>query len=256
MNKNKYVIYTCLTGNYDTLKQPLVVDDEFDYICFSNDIVSSKEGVWKIVQIPFHSEDKLVESRFVKMQPHAVLQDYEYSVWIDANIQIIKDDFYFRIKELINKSCLIGQVNHSLPFRDCIYEEISACIGKGRISLLDGLRQFRNLKKQKYPRHFGLYENNLLLRKHNDDFVIKISNLWWSAFLDGAKRDQFSLMPIYWREDFLPDMIFPEDKCARNVDCLSCIGHKQKWIPTLSNKLAYRRDIMNKKLFDILSRFL
>ena len=252
----KYVIYTCLTGNYDTLKQPLVVDEDFDYICFSNDMVSNSDGIWKIIKIPFHDEDKLIESRFVKMQPHEVLQDYEYSVWIDANIQITKDSFYIRIKELINNGCLIGQVNHSFPFRDCIYEEISACIGKGRISLCNGLRQFRKLKKQKYPKHFGLYENNLLLRKHNDKIVVRISNSWWQSFLCGAKRDQFSLMPIYWRENFIPDLIFPKDKCARNVDCLSCVGHKQKWTPTLSNKLAYRRDLMNKELFDFLSRFL
>lgn len=254
MNKN--VIYTCLTGNYDTLKQPLVVDDKFDYICFSNDISSTDVGIWKIVKIPYHAEDKLMESRFVKLQPHEVLKRYEYSVWIDANIQILTESFYDRIKELINKNCLIAQVNHSFPFRDCIYEEIGACIEKGRISLLDGLRQFQELKRQKFPKHFGLFENNLILRKHNDKKVVQISNLWWNNFLSGAKRDQFSLMPIYWKVGFLPELIFPKDKCTRNVDCLACIGHKKKWTPTLSNKFAYWRDLFNKILFDFLIRLL
>ena len=35
MNKN--VIYTCLTGNYDGLKQPKYIYDGYDYICFSNE---------------------------------------------------------------------------------------------------------------------------------------------------------------------------------------------------------------------------
>lgn len=252
----KYVIYTCLTGNYDDLKQPLVVDDNFDYICFSNDIKKERDGVWQIKQIPFTYPDKLVESRYVKLLPHEVLQKYEYSVWIDANIQITGATFYNRTKELISKKCKIAQVNHSLPFRDCIYEEIGACIEKGRIALYDGLKQYRYLKHQKYPKHFGLLENNLILRRHNDGMVVDISKLWWQEFLNHAKRDQFSLMVIYWKMNFLPDLFFSKDKCARNVNCLKCIGHKQKWKPTLRNKLQYHYDQLKKNVFDILIKFI
>lgn len=34
----KIAIYTVLTGGYDKLQQPKVIDSDFDYICFSNDI--------------------------------------------------------------------------------------------------------------------------------------------------------------------------------------------------------------------------
>ena len=253
---NKYVIYTCLTGNYDTLKQPLAVDTDFDYICFSNDIPDAVLGVWKIVRIPFTSKDKIVESRYVKLLPHNALQNYEYSVWMDANIQILSEDFYVRIKQLIESNCLIAQVNHSYPFRDCVYDEIGACIEKGRIHLVEGIREYHRLKKMRFPRHFGLLENNLIVRKHNDCIVVGISNQWWDNFNNGPKRDQFSLMPIYWKHNFTPDLIFPEDKCARNVDCLKCIGHKEKWQPTFTNKIKYWRDLANKNLFDFIKHLL
>ena len=41
---NKKVIYTCLVGNYDVLRQPLAIDESYDYICFSNDIKEERVG--------------------------------------------------------------------------------------------------------------------------------------------------------------------------------------------------------------------
>lgn len=56
MNKN--VIYTCLTGNYDGLKQPKYIYDGYDYICFSNEFSESHIGIWEIRKIPFETNDK------------------------------------------------------------------------------------------------------------------------------------------------------------------------------------------------------
>ena len=38
----KCVIYTAMVGGYDEIMQPLVVDDRFDYILFSNDIKENR----------------------------------------------------------------------------------------------------------------------------------------------------------------------------------------------------------------------
>ncbi|MCD7978378.1 MAG: DUF616 domain-containing protein, partial [Tannerellaceae bacterium] len=84
---NKKVIYTCLVGNYDSLSQPGIVCEEFDYICFSNNIKEQKIGVWQIRPIPFFHGNKTRLSRYVKLNPHIVLPNYIYSLWIDANIE-------------------------------------------------------------------------------------------------------------------------------------------------------------------------
>ena len=89
-NMNKKVIYTCLVGNYDVLRQPLAIDESYDYICFSNDIKEERVGVWQIRPIPFKHKDKARLSRYVKILPHRALEDYEWSLWMDANIQITK----------------------------------------------------------------------------------------------------------------------------------------------------------------------
>ena len=53
---NKKVIYTCLVGNYDVLRQPLAIDESYDYICFSNDIKELESG--KYVQSPSNIKTK------------------------------------------------------------------------------------------------------------------------------------------------------------------------------------------------------
>ena len=55
---NRKVIYTCIVDGYDELRQPLAVDPDFDYICFSNDYQQIKVGVWEIRPIPYSSKDK------------------------------------------------------------------------------------------------------------------------------------------------------------------------------------------------------
>lgn len=48
---NKKVIYTCITGGYEQLREPSFVNDDFDYICFA-DNESIKSNVWQIKEIP------------------------------------------------------------------------------------------------------------------------------------------------------------------------------------------------------------
>ena len=73
---NKTIIYTIITGNYDTIKQPLVVEEGVQYYLFTNNPEIKDAGVWKVVQIPFEQwqgrterENNILLSRKVKMLP-------------------------------------------------------------------------------------------------------------------------------------------------------------------------------------------
>ena len=217
------VIYTSIVGNYDTLPQPVVVDESFEYVCFSNDISQDKAGVWQVRPIPYSNSDKTRLSRYVKLQPHQVLQDYDISVWMDANIRILDGEFYRIVNDRIDSGVLMAQVPH--PHRDCVYEEISECYRDLRIGLCDALRQRRHLKKTGFPRHFGMMENNLILRRHNDPVVRRLSDEWWKEYLAYSIRDQLSLMPVCWRLGFRPELLLGEGLNARNVPYLEIIRH-------------------------------
>ena len=118
----KKVVYTALTGSYDALEQHKYVNPEYDYICFSNDFGDKKKiGIWTIRKIDYPSDDKQLQSRFPKLQPHEVLPEYEISLYVDANVNILTPYLFRRIDELMKEGVKLAGVEHQ--FRDCLYEE-------------------------------------------------------------------------------------------------------------------------------------
>lgn len=229
----KKVIYTILVGKYDILPQPLVVDDSFDYICFSNDIEEKRVGVWVIKPFSFQDSDKTRESRYPKLLPHKVLPEYTYSVYLDANIQITGQQFYTLVNQKIKEDCLIGQVTNI--FRDCIYKDIEIAYRKRKVDFSGAKKQCKHLKQEGFPKHYGLFENNVILRKHNDPKVIGVSEMWWKEYCSYTHRDQFSLMYVYWKKKIMPEYLLGEGLNARNVSFLSLAPHPRKktfWLRT------------------------
>lgn len=240
---NRKVIYTCLVGNYDKLLDPLVIDESYDYICFSNDIPVDHIGVWEIKHIPIKLEDKIRLSRYVKLMPHEVLQNYDYSIWMDANIQITGSEFYEIIERKISSNNLVCQVEHCFPPCDCVYEEMKYAYSLGRSGLTETKIQYKHLKDSGFPTHWGLYENNILLRKHNDGLVRTISEEWWQEFNRYTRRDQFSLVYVYWKNQYRPELLFQRGSNSRNVPFLKWYNHVMN-TPGILEKIRFQASKM------------
>ena len=89
----RVVIYTCIIGGYDELRQPLMPCSDVDYICFvgPGEKTSDRIGVWQIRElavgdIPSGSRkgrkglDAALLSRYPKMHPHVLLPEYDASL--------------------------------------------------------------------------------------------------------------------------------------------------------------------------------
>ena len=99
----KFVIYTVQTGGYDNVQQPLVVDERFDYILFTDSADAKQKGVWQVRSIPYQNADLTRLSRYPKMHPNELLSDYAASLYIDANIQInIRIAIVFMMKHMLS----------------------------------------------------------------------------------------------------------------------------------------------------------
>ena len=219
----KRVIYTCITGGYDKLRQPETLDGDFAYICFTDAAVSSEEGVWQIRPIPYSCDDPTRLSRYVKLLPHKVLGEYDESLWIDANIAIRGDGIYDAVRRASSSGSLVAQVPHLV--RDCVYEEIAACYKDLRIGFREARRTRRHLLSEGFPRHFGLMENNLIFRRHNDPAVISLSEAWWEEYNRFSRRDQLSLMPVCRKCGLYPENLLGEGANVRNVPYLDYSRH-------------------------------
>ena len=227
----KRVIYTCIVGGYDKLRQPEVIDGDFDYICFSDSGAGTVDGVWQIRPIPYYCQDPGRLSRYVKLLPHKVLGDYDESLWLDANISIKGDGVYEAVRRVSDGGSLVAQVPH--PDRDCVYEEIAACYKDLRIGFGEARRTRRHLLSEGFPRHLGLMENNIIFRKHNDPSVVRLSEAWWEEYSRYSRRDQLSLMPVCWKSGLSPDNLLGEGLNVRNVPFLGYSRHTGVGDPSL-----------------------
>ena len=99
IRNNKIVIYTAFTGDYDTLKYPEVIDDNCDYICFTDNPELTSD-LWKIIPMEESVLDNNRKAKKYKLLPHKYLKDYKYSFWLDGTFKI---NIFIKISELILK---------------------------------------------------------------------------------------------------------------------------------------------------------
>ena len=80
----RLVIYTCITGAYDILVDPVAIFPGVDFVCFTDHDVKRK--VWQL-RNPVHREkNALLTARWHKLHPHELFPDYDYSLWVDGNV--------------------------------------------------------------------------------------------------------------------------------------------------------------------------
>ncbi|MBQ7443594.1 MAG: hypothetical protein IJS59_06975 [Bacteroidaceae bacterium] len=185
------VVYTVLTGGYDSLAQPRVTDARYDYVCFTDVVSEAAAGVWQLRPIPPVSTDMLCLSRYPKMHPHELLAEYEWSIYVDANVVILTHGFYDAVERCIREGVALAGLKH--PFMDCAYEECLHVLlaGKER-DVRAACREHEFLRHAAMPRHWGMYEANVILRHHADKRVRAQGEEWWHLFMGFAHRDQLA----------------------------------------------------------------
>lgn len=214
----KKVIYTCITGGYDTLKDPLIIEEGWDYVCFTDSqTLTSTTWQFRVIPDELTHLDKTRQQRIIKVRPHIYLPEYDLSVWVDGNITI-----NFQVDKLVNS---ITDDEHSVylkqhPSRHCIYKELIACtkLHKDDPDLM--AKQVERYKLEGFPNDYGLSENNVIIRKHKDELCIKLMDTWADEIINGSKRDQLSLFYCIWK-------VGTKYKMFPNYDFLRTKGHKK-----------------------------
>lgn len=233
------VIYTAIVGSYDTILQPKAINEDYDYILFSNDIHEDNIGVWKIKKIPYSNDDKTRIARYVKTHPEKLLEGYKHSVWMDANVQIISDVFYERISEHISANTLVSSMWHNE--RNCIYEEAAVVAFYELESEITIVNWLQFLLKEKYPQKNGLFETNVVYRCQNSPLIAEMDSLWWSCIDQYSRRDQLSFNYVLWKLHITCPYFLSDTENARNSDSLKYYFHENSKTRTiyLNNKHAF-----------------
>lgn len=227
---NKTVVYTAIFGKKDGLRIPEIMNKEIDYVCFTDD-KKLQSSFWDVryienpelvkgIEINLKNYPSRMKAKVYKVLPHLFFPEYRYSVWVDGNVRPIKD-----MNLLINKYLKkhnIAMFNHG---RNCIYEEMDACIKYKKDTAEIINKQRKKYKEIGYPENNGLVTNAIMFRRHNNIKVIQTMKTWWEEIQQESSRDQLSLMYCMW-EHGLKYRVIHGDRWRGSE--FSTKGHKKK----------------------------
>lgn len=192
----KGVIYTCITGGYDALIQHNCVNHNFDYVCFTDNekLLKQKQvGIWQIRPLVFDKSDDTRNNRWHKTHPHILFPEYDLSIYLDSNIDVLSPKLFDTINPTQK---LLVPIHYA---RDCIYNECLEVISTQKDTAEHVQKMESFLKEHHMPRHYGLTENCIIIRHHNDPQIKKVMEGWWDLIAKYTKRDQLSFSYVLWK---------------------------------------------------------
>ena len=189
-SEDRVVVYTCLFGAYESLKEPLWsgASPSTRFIVFTDDPTLVSVG-WEVCVIHDRLSSSRRTSRLPKILPHLYLPDHEISIYLDASLTLKDISPSTMASECLEDADVAIYKHHK---RDCVYDELAICAELGierpeLISWYDSLYSSVGLQRRS-----GLFENTLIVRR-NKPAVNAMNEAWWRNYK--GERDQLSLMP-------------------------------------------------------------
>ena len=222
-NEKKVAVYSCVTKGYDLLKDPLLYDDELDYYLISDE-KKEKKSIWKYLSIPHEAccfEGGMI-NRFCKLNSFLFFANYDFSIYIDGNIEIVSD-----IRNLctIARDSKIGIAMHLHDNRDCVYIESSVCklYKRGNIPAIEAL--MKEYRQEGFPEHFGMVEATIIIVDLKNPIAKKIMGEWWKELLRShSGRDQLSFPYVLWKNGY-------------HISDVGCLGNNRRRNPKFRTRL-------------------
>ena len=252
-DNKRYSVVTFLFGDYDNLKDPLVVDEAAEYICIT-DRTDLQSNVWKFENITeydisnYNDWQKTLIARYTALNHIST----KYCVIIDGSVEIKKSLNNFININLISD---VGFIIH--PFRDLYLDEFDEWINKRNLDPIQKEQFIDYCNKHNFDYNVkGFIMSTIMFIKksnktidlmhrvlnelmNNYDFSIRVDQLYLSViffkYYYNLYREYFSYQILnsdyfsyYYHnsyqthaDDYKPDLTIPEvrDVYYQNVIC-------------------------------------
>ena len=222
----RLVVYSALFGNYDEMfVPPPELAQGCDFVMFSDQ--PNIPPPWRRGPIAYAGLSNTLRSRFCKLLPHRLLPQYEWSLYLDANVDLLVNPI-----EFLERYCSLGPdffvFRH--PKRVSIVEELAACI-EGRKGNGERMtRQVAQYLNGGFRHAFPVTENNVLLRRHNDPDLADLSEAWWEEVRAKSGRDQLSLPYVVEKMNYRGIALFDDGwTTGRDSDDFQIRPHRHQF---------------------------
>lgn len=184
-SREKVAIITANIGGIDGIYKMPQQTSKYDYFYYDENNLP----------FPLPNLENRLKSKYLKIQTHHFLPQYDMYIWIDGSIEILSENFVGFLKDSLS--------NHDItickhPVRDNVYDELDCIIdaikkGDNYLSSRYADQQLEKevefFKSQNFPKSFPLFACYAFARKNNHK-VNKCFDEWWRKCTEFSNFDQ------------------------------------------------------------------
>ena len=215
--RNSICVYTTLFGHYDELPRiPSSLIGKIDFIIFTDQYNSPTQEFngWKVINCDKQFDCSNLSAKIYKIKPNLYLNNYDHSIFIDANTEI-HSNFLELVSFLWANAGNFSMFSH--PYRQSLSEEACAIISFSKYSAAPIIRQLEDYINLGFKEGDScLCEGSFMWRSHRCPRTNEFMELWWEHILFYTKRDQMSLTYLMQAQNFYPSIIDPQIGSSRD----------------------------------------
>lgn len=236
INGKKIAIYTASMGGFDKIEELDVLTEGVDYIYFTDNL-NLKSDTWKIITVENEFGNSRKKARQIKLNPHLFLKEYDYSIWIDGNVDITQNLNSLIEEYFFKKKTKIATFQHFS--RNCLYAEALACAVTKKDNYESIYKQVKECVDNNFPTNYGLAETNVMLRQHNDEKVQQCMEEWWRCVQYNSIRDQLSFDYVLYKHAMTYEIL--EGNARDKASIFKCREHGNNSLlrKSISNFILY-----------------
>jgi len=183
----KKAVYTVGLGNGYALKEPVIISDGWDHICFT-DRTDLHSDVWSIRRVESF-DDINRRSRAIKILNEEYLSGYDMSVYLDSKF-VVKTDLtaFCRVHP---EDIVVMKHNR----RNCLFQEAQFLLNSNIVSIKEKSiirNQVKKYSESGMIRGFGLWAPGIMIRRHWVKSVSKMMYDWYEEIINYSYRDIIS----------------------------------------------------------------
>lgn len=190
----KIAVITANIGGIDNVPEFPKQDIECDYRCFTE----------KNLPFPLPNLDNRTKSRYLKMNMHRYLPDYDVYIWIDGRVQITSESF---VSSMLDKLKGFDMVCTSHPLRNSVYDELKFILhemNRGDHYLISryGHQSMRKelgfYESKQMPHDYPLFASGIFAMQNNE-CMNSFCSEWWMKSVEYSNLDQAMLSYMCWK---------------------------------------------------------
>ena len=191
----KICVYTCITGNYDSLIELKKKEDGIDYICFTNNKkITSK--TWTVKYLEDNLPNQLL-ARKIKILGAKELEPYDTLIWLDGCTSIKTSIYKFLKTECDSNEYDLFTFKHDE--RQNIQEEAGMVVKLKKEKLERVQNLFAFFRKEGFEDNAHLVQSNVLVKKNHSKKLAEFLKYWFFCVENYCIRDQLSFSYAEWK---------------------------------------------------------